>query len=34
MAVQGKCRLWEQQSDLQESHIVPKFVYAYLKVNR
>jgi hypothetical protein len=31
MAVQGKCRLCEQDSDLQESHIIPKFVYTYLK---
>ena len=31
MAVQGKCRLCEQESDLQESHIIPKFVCAYLK---
>lgn len=25
------CRLCEQESDLQESHIIPKFIYAYLK---
>jgi len=31
MAAQGKCRLCEQDSDLQESHIIPKFVYTYLK---
>jgi hypothetical protein len=29
--MQGKCRLCEQESDLQESHIIPKFIYAYLK---
>ncbi len=29
--MQGTCRFCEQESDLQESHIIPKFIYAHFK---
>lgn len=31
MTAHGQCRLCEQESDLQESHIIPKFIYSHLK---
>ena len=29
--MEGKCKLCEQETSLQESHIIPKFIYSYLK---
>lgn len=29
--MKGICRLCERESDLQESHIIPKFIYSHLK---
>jgi hypothetical protein len=31
MTVQGTCRLCERDGELQESHIIPKFVFAHQK---